>query len=158
MSSPKKLHPPTVLITLGIVGFVTLVAATSCGGDEVESSMSAKDVAGAYFEALTAGAEARANELATVPFSMDGREVFTTHEELAAFHAKVKSNKGEREVPPYTVGPLDAVPEGRLKLDAGQFPAHVVFMVELNLDDGDIEAIALFVTKGDAPKVMGFAD
>ena len=141
------------LVIIALAGCATIISGTS-----QVISMSAKDVAGAYFEALIAGDEARANELATVPFSMDGREVLTTHEELAAFHAEVKATKGEREVPPYTIGPLDAVPEGRLKLDAGQFPAHVVFMVELNLDDGDTEGIALFVTKGDAPKVMGFVD
>ena len=49
-----------------LIGAVLLlVVATSC------TSMSSGDAAAAYFEALMAGDEARANELATVPFSCD---------------------------------------------------------------------------------------
>jgi len=153
-----------------------LVAATACGGTEVSTEESAEvsteesteasteestdvstqDIAVAYFEALTGGDVDRANELSTVPYSLEGRKVLTTLEELADLHAEVASSKGEREMPPYTMRQLDGSTAEGIQLDADLFPAHDTFEAVLN--EGDESLVVLFVSKGDDPKVIGFKD
>jgi len=111
----------------------------------------AKEVAASYFEALTGGDAAKANELSTVPFSFDRKEVLTKKEQVEARHKAIAAKKGKRKVPEYTV----AVSKDAPKLDRKVFPAYVAYRITIA---GDDEHIDIYVKAGKSPKVIGFSD
>jgi hypothetical protein len=116
------------------------------------SAEPAKDqaVAAAYFEALIGGDEAKANELIAVPFSLDRKSILKTKEEVEAVHKQIAKEKGKRPVPKYTIAKTEKAP----KLDAAIFPKYVAFRVLME----DDEWIDIYVSGGDAPKVLGSSD
>jgi hypothetical protein len=107
-------------------------------------------IAAAYFEALIGGDEVKANELITVPFSLDRKSILKTKEEVEAVHRRIAKEKGKRPIPKYTVAKADKAPE----LDAILFPKYVAFRLLME----DDEWIDIYVSGGDAPKVLGFSD
>ena len=105
--------------------------------------------AAAYFEALTTADVEKANSLAGIPFSLDRKKILKTAEEVGATHKKIAESKGKRPVPKYKIASTDKAP----KLDPELFPKYVAFRLAI----GD-ESIDIYVSVGEAPKVLGFSD
>jgi len=105
--------------------------------------------AAAYFEAIVAGDAVKADQLSTVPFFFDRKQILKTKEEVHAIHQKIADDKGKRPVPPYTIAKTDPRP----MLDAAVFPKYTAFLVVVGK-----EGIVIFVSEGESPKVIGFSD
>lgn len=110
-----------------------------------------KDMAVAYFKALTEGDIAKADTMVAAPFSHGGDEVLKTAKEIEARHKQVLVEKGKRKVPEYAVGR----PEHAKPLDKTVFPDYEVFRIEI-INTG--YGVDIYVSNGDEPKVIGWAD
>ena len=132
---------------------VLLAAALTarCEAETKPERRTGRDCATAYFEALIQADTARANALVAVPFSYDRRGIFKSKEELEKKHQAIAASKGKRKVPEYTV----SIPKSAPELDRAVFPEYEVFRITIA---GDDEHIDIYVTKGAAPKVIGFSD
>lgn len=119
--------------------------------EEGRKRSAGETVAAAYFDALIGGDVEKADALATVPYSFDRKEVLTEMAQVKEKHRAIVGKKGKRKVPEYTV----SVPTDAPELDRKVFPAYLVFRIAIV---GDDEYVDIYVTKGDAPKVMGFSD
>jgi len=91
----------------------------------------------------------KATAVVDVPFFLDRKTVLKTKEELLAVHQKMVESKGKRPVPKYTIAPTEDAP----KLDAKLFPKYEAYRINI----GD-EAVDIYVTTGENPKVIGFSD
>jgi hypothetical protein len=105
--------------------------------------------AAAYFEALTTGDLEKANSLAGIPFSLDRKRILKTADEVGALHKQIAESKGKRPVPKYKIATTDKAP----KLDPALFPKYVAYRIVI----GD-ESLDIYVSVGEAPKVLGFSD
>ena len=119
--------------------------------DEEKKELTEKDVAVRYFEVFTGGDIGKANELSTVPYSFDGKEILTKKEQVEEKHKSIIAGKGERKVPKHTI----TIPNNPEKLDLTVFPKYVVYRV--NIEDED-EHVDIYVKTGTDPKVIGFRD
>ena len=118
---------------------------------DAAKAMSPKDTAIAYFKALTEGDVERAGALSAAPFYLGGREVLKTPEEIEAKHKEAVAQKGKRKVPEFTV----SVPEDAKPLDQAVFPACEVFRIDITNTKFGLD---IYVSKGDSPKVIGWAN
>ncbi len=134
------------------VHLCVLMLVTAAWGEE--QAKTPKQVAAAYFEALTKGDIAAADTLATAPFSLDRKKVLATHAEVKAIHQKILANKGQRAVPKYTIDVTTAAPP----LDPKQFPAYLAFRVTITMESGKAEHVDIYVSKMAPPKILGFSD
>ena len=132
-------------------------AATTVAADAEKQDAEKKDpekkVAVAYFEALVNGDEARANTLASVPYSLRRKTILSTKAEVEATHKEFAESREKGKFPNFTVARTDKA----AKLDANIFPAYVVFRVTITVRDNK-EYIDIYVTKGKSPMVIGFND
>jgi hypothetical protein len=135
---------------LCLAGLLVGLCSLSSAGD-VKAEPTTKRIASSYFEALMTGDVARANELASVPYSFDRKEVLEKKEDVAAKHQEILTKKGKREVPKYTT----AVPDNAPALDPKTFPGHTVVRI---LIEGCDDHVDIYVTTGEHPKVIGFSD
>lgn len=131
--------------TLCVVALALIVSSAFSADDPSKSQVEAA----AYFEALTTGDVEKANSLAGSPFSLDRKRILKTAEEVSALHKQIIESKGKRPVPKYKIAPTDKAP----KLDPALFPKYVAYRIII----GD-ESLDIYVSAGDAPKVLGFSD
>lgn len=101
-----------------------------------------------YFEALVTGNVARADSLATVPYSLEG-EVLRSMDEVKALHRKILEDKGRRKAPRFSVRQTSGSP-----LDSTVFAPHRTFQ----FFTGKKTLVNVYVTTGDSAKVVGFVD
>ncbi|MBN1911431.1 MAG: hypothetical protein JW818_16935 [Pirellulales bacterium] len=139
----------TIIVSLLAVLLCNVAIAAEVDKEE----KAAQKVAADYFEAVTKAEVAKANSLATVPFSLDGKKTLTKKEEVEAMHKEIADRKGARELPEYKV----ALTEKGIVLDKEVFPAYRTFRISLKYNGRDVK-IDIFVKKGKDPKVIGFAD
>jgi len=128
-----------------------LVCACCAAVAETVGKTGPTELASAYFESLITGDVQRANELSTVPFSFDRKEVLTRKEDLAAKYGQILAKKGKRPVPKYST----TLPKDAPALDPKVFPRYSVIRIII---DGSDEHIDIYVTTGENPKVIGFSD
>ena len=132
-----------------ILVLFVMAASNPCAAMPEKVDITAKDVAGWYFEALMTGNVEMADAHSTVPFSFDRKKVIANKEDLEKEHRRILADKGKRKVPNYTIAPTDKAPV----LDPKTFPAHTVFRIDI-----DGEFIDIYVTKKKPLKVIGFSD
>ncbi|MFN0016740.1 MAG: hypothetical protein ACKVP0_00690 [Pirellulaceae bacterium] len=125
---------------------LSLIVSAADAADEPPKSQAQ---AAAYFEALTTGDVEKANSLAGIPFSLDRKRILKTADEVNAIHKQIVESKGKRPVPKYKIAPTDKAP----KLDPALFPKYVAFRVVI-----DDESLDIYVSVGEAPKILGFSD
>lgn len=136
----KKIKIPVlILMALSVVIFA----------GEVDQKAQ-KKIAVNYFEKLTSGDITAANEMVTVPFSLDLKKVLKTKEEVIEFHKKMLESKGKRDIPEYTI----AVTKEAIKLDDKIFPQYTPFRIKMK-EHGHLD---IYVTSTKNPLVIGFAD
>jgi hypothetical protein len=132
-------------VAFNVVALVLVVSSTFSADDPPKSQAQAA----AYFEALTTGDVEKANSLAGIPFSLDRKRILNTADELNAIHKQIVESKGKRAVPKYRIAVTDKAP----KLDPAVFPKYVSFRVVI-----DDESLDIYISVGEAPKVLGFSD
>jgi hypothetical protein len=113
--------------------------------------ISAQKIAISYFEALTSGDIKKADELATVPYSFDGRETLTKKQQVEQKHREILEDKGRRNIPDYTV----TVPEHPEPLAPKVFPKYEIYRINIH---GVNVHLDIYVKAGRKPKVIGFRD
>lgn len=129
--------------------FAAMLSLFCSSASSAEDAPKGQAEAAAYFEALTTADVEKANSLAGIPFSLDRKKILKTAEEVGAMHKKIAESKGKRPVPKYKIASTDKAP----KLDAELFPKYVAFRLTI----GD-ESIDIYVSAGEAPKILGFSD
>jgi hypothetical protein len=112
---------------------------------------SAKDVAAAYFEALTQANLEKVDSLVSVPFSLGGKDTIKDIAELTAKNKEIVSLKGKRAVPAYTV----SIPKDAKGLDRAAFPSWEVYRISITNTEYQLD---IYVLPGVTPKVIGWTD
>ena len=134
-----------------LIGIVCLVIVFSLSLISGESDLeSQKKIAIDYFVKLTGGDIEAADELITIPYTLDLKKVLKTKEEVYGFHKKALESKGKRDIPEYTCELTKEAP----KLDPNIFPPYTPFRVKIK-GHGHLD---IYVTNTKDPKVMGFTD
>jgi hypothetical protein len=112
---------------------------------------SAKDVATAYFEALTQADLEKVDSLVSVPFSLGGKDTVKDIAELAKKNKEIVAQKGKRAVPAYTV----SIPKDAKGLDRTTFPSWEVYRISITNTEYQLD---IYVLAGVTPKVIGWTN
>jgi ketosteroid isomerase-like protein len=137
--------------TIAVFLCVLLTGSVFAAEDKAQTP---KEVARAYFEALTSGDLEAASALVDAPYSFDRTKVIATKAEVEAAHKEIVGNKGKRAIPEYTI---EATTEAEA-LDPKQFPACLVFRVAIAVKKDRKEHVDIYVSKAKPHKVLGFSD
>lgn len=133
------------------------VALMADAGKVIQDAVEAeKTTAGKYFEALMTGKAETADALAKAPYYADGERLAdraAVKKEHKRAVAHVAQYNKDMVFPPYKVVPADDVD----RLDEKSYGAHRVYKVVFKMDGRD-GRILLYVSKGLAPKVIGYID
>lgn len=133
---------------IGII-CVVIVFSLSLTAGEADLEIQ-KKVATDYFVKLTSGDIEAANEMVTIPFTLDLKKVLKTMDEVIGFHKKMLSSKGKRDIPEYTADVTGEAP----RLDPKIFPPYTPFRIKIK-GHGHLD---IYITNTKDPKVMGFTD